>query len=56
MTERETFEKWVIENFPGYRLDSYGDGSYVTTFVSDMWIAWQARAALDQGGKTGGAP
>jgi len=55
MTEHETFEKWVLENFPGYRLDA-SNGAYMTTFINDMWIAWQARAALDQGGKTGGAP
>ena len=42
------------ESFSG--LDQYGDGHYFITFISDMWIAWQARAALDQGGKTGGAP
>ena len=38
------------ESFSG--LDQYGDGHYFITFISDMWIAWQARAKIDESANT----
>lgn len=45
--EREAFEKFTIGRGVGVTIERGPDDEYIDRFIWAMWIAWQARAALN---------
>lgn len=49
MTERERFEAWVVRNFGSERLTKRAlTDKYQHETIEVAWMAWQARARLDE--------
>lgn len=48
-SEREVFEAWAVKEWGGWPATTMrvSGGSYRDGNVNDSWVAWQARAALD---------
>lgn len=42
MTDREAFEKWIVEENPDRAIDKYDNGAYADWDTENCWDAWQA--------------
>ena len=45
-TERELFEAWMREAYPGVNLQRRVDGEYWSNTPDNFWAGWKARSAL----------
>jgi hypothetical protein len=51
MTERERFEEWMVANGFDVNRNERNQEKYLTQLANHMWLAWVARARLEDARK-----
>lgn len=41
-TERQKFETYMNDTWPGWTFDREPDGGYLAVWIDGAWIGWQA--------------